>query len=188
MLFSSTLLERTIVWFILAAIAMGLLLGAVKFINVALRRYAVGSTPRNFILSSGAATAIAGVVFWIVWAGSLNSLERDCRRHILAEPYMEGVNGFSADQHIDFWDYGASGGGFVAPWSVEPHVEPKVIIMAGFNRGDFRLHQAWIECHYTKRPDSGDPPQLVFDKVYISGEDVLVDNRFVPWHQPREGK
>ena len=188
MFFSPTPLERTIVWLVLATIAMGLLLGIIKLIKVALRRYEVGSTARNFILSGGAAAAIVGVTFWIVWSASLNSLERDCRRHILAEPYMNGVRGFSADQHIDFWDYGASGGGFVAPWSVGPHVEPKVVMMAGFNRGDSRLHHAWIECHYTKRAGSGDPPQLDFDTVKISFENVLIDNHFEPWHPPRGGK
>jgi hypothetical protein len=60
---------------------------------------------------------------------------------------MAGARYFSADKHIDFWNYGASGGGFIAPWSAAPYTVPKVVIGASFYRDDNRPHHSWIECH-----------------------------------------
>ena len=164
---------------------MGVGAALIAVLRAIFRRFGTGETARAYILSGGAAAMMGLVAFWVISANSLDALERDCRDHILAAPQMAGVSHFAAEKHVDSWTYGASGGGFVAPWSVGPHSEPKVAMLADFYRGDSRLHHAWIECLYTKKPDSGDPPQLAFDQLRFSFENVLDGDHWQPWLPPR---
>jgi hypothetical protein len=43
-------------------------------------------------------------------------------------------------------------------------------------------HYAWIDCWFAKVPDSGNPPQLVFDRVEFTSDDVQNEKgQNVPW-------
>jgi hypothetical protein len=182
MLFHLTPLDVAIVSVVIGAILIGLLTLIVTLARAALHGFEIGSTPRNLILSGGAAAAIALAAFFVVRADALDSLERDCRDHILADPRMAGVSHLSAEQHHDIWNYTTTYGGWVAPQISQPHTVPKVIMVVKFYRDDNRIHDSWIECLYKTKPDSGNPPRLLFDQVKYSFENMLEDNHWVPWH------
>jgi hypothetical protein len=179
-----TPVEFAVIWLFIALILVGVLFALTAIVRAILRKSQLSETARAVILSGAAAAVIAFAAFWVIRANSLDSLERDCRDHILAQPQMAGVSHLSADQHYDFWNYGASGGGFVAPWSVSPHTDPKVVMMTHFYRDDGQLHYAsWTECLYKLKPDSGNPPQLAFDKVKFGWEYVVDEaGHHVGWH------
>lgn len=154
-------------------------------IRAIFRRLGTSGATKAYVLLAGAVASLAVVTLLAVKANSLSSLERDCWRHLVREPQMAEANGLSIEKHFDFWNHGASGGGAFAPWSVAPHIQPKVIMILDFNRGDKRQHLSWIECLYDKQPNSGDPPQLTFHSVRFSWENVLEGNRWLPWHPNR---
>lgn len=183
MLLGHTPLEAAVVWLIAAALVVGCLTVLVAIFRATFRYLKASETAQVFVLS-GCAAAVMGLgAFWFIRATSLDDLERDCRDHILAQPQMAGVSHLSAEKHIDFWNYGASGGGFVDPWSVPPHTEPKVMMDTRFYRDDGRPHYSWMQCFYKPRPNSGNPPQLVFDKVDLGWEFVLDEaGHHVAWH------
>jgi hypothetical protein len=176
-----TPVEFTVVWLFVALILMGVLFALTAIVKALLRKSRLSETARALALSGGAAAVIALAALWVIRANSLDSLERDCRDHILAQPQMAGVSHLSADQHHDIWNYTTYFGGWVAPQVSQPYTTPKVIMTVDFYRDDSRLHNSWVECLYKPMPDSGSPPRLAFDQVKVSWENVLVDDRWQPW-------
>ena len=60
------------------------------------------------------------------------------------------------------------------PWISRPYETPKVSLVVEFTR-DGRPHSAWIDCIFSKVPNTGDPPEIAFQDVRFSWENVRED-------------
>ena len=74
----------------------------------------------------------------------------------------------------------------MSPWISRPYELPKVSLKVNFAR-DQRPHSAWINCVFSKLPNTGEPPQLTMQDVKFEYENVLERDsgnrpRWVPWH------
>jgi hypothetical protein len=106
------------------------------------------------------------LLVWLASMDGLDPLERTCRDELLKTTRMEGVADLRIENHYDFWTKTFSGGGFVMPWISEPYQTPKVSLTVTFTR-DKRPRSAWIDCVFSKVPNTGEPPQVSFHDIKI---------------------
>jgi hypothetical protein len=171
----------TIVW-----IGAGVGLGIWFAMRAVCRKLGLGSS-YQILISSG----VCGVLLfhWLVASiDRLDPLERTCRDELLKTARMEGTTDLTIEEHYDFWTKTNSGGGWVSPWISRPYEIPKVSLKVSFAR-DQRPHSAWINCVFSKLPNTGEPPQLAMQDVKFEYENVLAQAsgnrpRWVPWHTP----
>ncbi|SRR5579871_546195 len=142
---------------------------------------------RRYQILIPSAVCAAPFVFWLAASiDRLDPLERTCRDELSRTARMEGTTNLQIEEHYDFWTKTLSGGGWMAPWVSRPYETPKVSLKISFAR-DQRLHSAWIDCVFSKIPNTGEPPRLAMQDVKFGYENVLEqmsENRFrwVPWH------
>lgn len=127
---------------------------------------------RKRILIAGGATLAIAVALWIASLDRLDQLERTCRDELLKTARMQGTTDLRIEKHYDFWTKTISGGGFFMPWISQPYETPKVSLIVQFTR-EQRPRSAWIDCVFSKIPNSGEPPQIAFQEVKFSWENVV---------------
>ena len=167
-------------------IGAGVVLGSWLAMRAACQKLGLGSS-YQILISSG----VCGIplFLWLVASiDRLDPLERTCRDELLKTARMEGTTDLRIEEHYDFWTKTNSGGGWVSPWISRPYEIPKVSLKVSFTR-DQRAHSAWINCIFSKLPNTGEPPQVAVRDVKFEYENVLAQAsanrpRWVPWHTP----
>jgi hypothetical protein len=170
----------------IAWIGAGVFFGIWFAIRAACRR--VGLQGRYQILIPSGVFGIPLLLWLVASVDRLDPLERTCRDELLKTTRMEGTTDVRIEEHYDFWTKTISGGGWVTPWISRPHELPKVSLKVNFAR-DQRPHSAWVNCVFSKLPNTGEPPQLAMQDVKFEYENVLEQAsgnrpRWVPWHTP----
>jgi hypothetical protein len=169
---------------IIACICAGVVIGVWLAIRAVCRKLGLGRGYQIFIPSG-----VCGVPFILLLVASvdrLGPLERTCRDELLKTTRMEDTTDLRIEEHYDFWTKTISGGGWVSPWISRPYETPKVSLKVNFTR-DRRPHSAWIDCIFSKIPNTGEPPQLTMHDVKFEYENVLEQtsgnqSTWVPWH------
>ena len=124
------------------------------------------------------AVCVAVVAFRI---DRLDALERICQTEVLSHERLSGISNFEITQHINYWNNHVSG-----YWGIsKPYEEPKVTLKIQYDKNG-KKHQSFLTCRYGKVPNSGNPPQVRFERVEPWWPDVLDEqNRWVPVERPR---
>jgi hypothetical protein len=169
-----------IVAVIIFALIAGLIVWAVWRVVAALGRRFELSRRAQFAIV-GVLAAAVGITAVVLRIDRLNALEETCQTEVLKHEQLSGSSNFEIKQHIDFWNKHVSG-----YWGIsKPYEEPKVLLTIEYLK-DGRKHRAHLQCRYGKIPDSGNPPQVRFDKVEPWWPDVLNEqNAWVPLERPR---
>jgi hypothetical protein len=167
----------------IACICVGVIVGTWFAIRAACRK--VGLRRGYQILIPSGVCGIPFFLWLVASVDRLDALERTCRDELLKTTRMEGATDLRIEEHYDFWTKTVSGGGWVAPWISRPYETPKVSLVVNLTR-DQRPHSAWINCIFSKIPNTGEPPQLAMQDVKFEYENVLEQtsgNRptWVPW-------
>jgi hypothetical protein len=169
---------------ILLLLGAALLAGIWFAVRAACRKLGMRQKPE--ILTASALCLTPFIVLLVSSLDTLDDLEKACRSELLKTQRMADTSSFLVLQHYDFWTKTVSGGGMAIPWISHPYKTAKVSLVVQFKR-DHQPHQAWIDCIFSKLPDTGDPPQVILQKVEFSWENVLKpisDSSYtwVPWH------
>lgn len=146
----------------IACVCAAVIVGIWFVIRVACQKLGLG-TGYQILVSSGVC-GIPFLVWMVVSIDELDPLERKCRDELLKTTRMEGVTDLRIEKHYDFWTKTFSGGGWAMPWISKPYETPKVELIVRFTR-DRRPHKAWIDCGFSKVPNTGEPPQVEFHDV-----------------------
>ena len=148
------------------------------------RKLGVSIRTQLLVVGGICATSLGFLVFESI--DRLKGIEKTCESELLKTERVSGADPVVIGAHYDFWTRRISGGGWFMPWVSEPYQTPKVMMMVNFFR-DGVQHYASIDCWFAKVPDSGNPPQVVFERVEFISDDVLNERgQRVPWHpKPR---
>jgi len=114
---------------------------------------------------------------------TLDDLETTCKSELLKSPRMAGTTRMLVERHYDYWKNTYSGS-FVYPWISEPHQDPKVVLKIHFTREE-RDFSAWVDCHFDKLSDTGDPPALAFQRLNFTEDYINEEGRLAPWNSKR---
>jgi hypothetical protein len=134
----------------------------------------LGLARRYQILIASAFCALPLLLWLLASLDRFDGPERICAREMMKASRMAGTTDLTVRQHYDFWTKTLSGGGVAMPWISRPYETPKVSLVAEFAR-DGRPHSAWIDCIFSKVPNTGDPPEIAFQDVRFSWENVRED-------------
>ena len=175
---------KEIILGILLAVAAGLLWLLWRGFRIVCRK--LGASTRTQLLVGGGIGAIALGFGIFESIDRLEGIEKTCEAELLKTDRIAGADPVVIGAHYDFWTRRMSGGGWFMPWVSEPYQTPKVMMRINFFR-DGVQHYASIDCWFAKVPNSGNPPQVVFERVEFVADDVLDERgQRVPWHpKPR---
>ena len=167
-----TVVQLLLIVIAFASVSAGIFSVVWSIIRAACRK--VGLTDRYLIVVPGAIFAMPVLLFLITSLDRLDALERACRAEALTSARLAGVTNLRVQKHYDFWTKTYSGSAMY-PWISRPYETPKVQLFVDFEK-DLRPHSAWVNCVFSKIPNTGEPPQL-------SLQDVQVDEHggFAPW-------
>jgi hypothetical protein len=161
--------DKVVAVLVIACLGGALFVGVWSALRAIGRKLGIGDTYQIFI--AGGACATPFLVWMLVNFDRLDSLERTCKSELLKTRRMAGATEVSVEEHYDFWTKTISGGGMAAPWISRPYETPKVWLTVEFTR-EGEGHRAFIECVFSKIPNTGDPPEVTFQGVQIGSEDV----------------
>jgi hypothetical protein len=165
---------------VLFLVCAALLAGIWLAVRAACRR--LGLARRYQILIASAFCILLLLLWPIMTLDRLDGPERVCVRETIKSPKMAGTTDLTVREHYDFWTKTLSGGGMAGmPWISNPYETPKVSLMIAFTR-EGRPHSASIDCMFSKIPNSGEPPQIAFQDVRVSWENVREDLPGGGWH------
>jgi hypothetical protein len=146
------------------------------------RKFGVSTRTQLLVVGGICVTVLGVLIFESI--DRLKGIEKTCESELLKTERVSGAAAVVIGAHYDFWTRRISGGGWITPWVSEPYQTPKVMMMVNFFR-DGVQHYASINCWFAKVPDSGNPPQVVFQRVEFISDDVLNERgQRVPW-QPK---
>jgi hypothetical protein len=136
------------------------------------------------LLLTGIGLTLLGGV-WLAHIDALDSMERTCKSELMKAARMAGTTNLTVEHHYDWWTKELSGGGFAMGWISPPYKIPKVRLIIEFTR-EGQQHHNWIDCLFSKVPDTGDPPEVAFQEINFGFEDVrkyISTNTYtwVPW-------
>lgn len=149
---------------------------------------AIGAMGRWLGLTRRTQLAVGGVLAAVTCATAiwlridrLDAMERTCQDEVMKHERLSDSSHFEITKHVNFWNQPVSG-----YWGISrPYEEPKVFLWIEYIK-DGRKHQAFLTCRYAKIPNSGNPPQVRFEKIEPWWPNVLSEqNAWVPAERPR---